>query len=108
MDLGFKNIHDVSDGHQAMEYVAQAYKSPNPVGLILCDHEMPEVDGFQFYRVLHESPECREIPFIMVTGHSEPELVAAMAARGIKNYILKPISPQQLGEKMMKMLVRGS
>lgn len=105
LELGFKNIHEVADGLQAMEYVAHSYKTGNAVRLILCDHEMPEVDGFAFYRTLKASRECHDVPFVMVTSRSEPELVAAMAAKGIKHFIVKPISSQVLGQKLVQFLL---
>jgi len=107
MELGFKNVHEATNGHEAMEYVAKAYQAGTPVERILSDHDMPEVDGFQFYRVLRETEICRDIPFMMVTSHSEPDLVAQMALKGIQNFIIKPIDPKILGEKIVKMVMRG-
>lgn len=68
IELGFINLHEVADGLAAMKYVAEAHKADKPVQLILCDHEMPEVDGFAFFRTLKATEECADIPFVMVTS----------------------------------------
>src|SRR5262245_24431163 len=105
-ELGFKRVHEAADGYKAMEYVAEAYKSGDPVTLILCDHEMPEVDGFSFYKTLKASKECRDVTFVMVTSHSEPELVSEMKLRGIQYFIVKPINSKVLGQKLVQFLLK--
>jgi CheY-like chemotaxis protein len=107
MELGFKNIHETTDGRKAMEYLAKSYKDGNPVKLLLCDHEMPEVDGFALFRLLRATEQYNDAVFVMVTSHSEPELVAAMASKGVTNFIVKPISSAILGKKLMQFMLRG-
>jgi CheY-like chemotaxis protein len=106
VELGFKRIGEASDGYKAMEYVAQAHKNGDPVRLILCDHEMPEVDGFSFYKTLRASKECKDVTFVMVTSHSEPELVADMKNRGVQYFIVKPINSKVLGQKLVQFLLK--
>jgi putative two-component system response regulator len=70
--------------------------------LLLVDIEMPEMSGFEFADRLRnnaEHPEQKDIPVIFVTSHEAPDIVEQALTCGI-GYVLKPIIPQVLLEKV--------
>jgi CheY-like chemotaxis protein len=72
------------------------------VDLILADIEMPEMSGFAFVERLRnnpEHPEQKDIPVIFVTSHETPDILEKIASYGA-GYVLKPVVPQGLLEKV--------
>jgi putative two-component system response regulator len=70
--------------------------------LLLVDIEMPEMSGFEFADRLRnnaEHPEQKDIPVIFVTSHEAPDIVEQALAHGA-GYVLKPVIPQVLLEKV--------
>ncbi|MCL7937252.1 MAG: response regulator, partial [marine benthic group bacterium] len=58
----------VSDFASAEEFLAAF--DPDTPGCLVLDLAMPEVNGIELQRVLHEELDC-EIPIIFLTGHAE-------------------------------------
>ncbi|MCK5639348.1 MAG: response regulator [Gammaproteobacteria bacterium] len=80
---------------------AAAEKKPD---LILMDVVMPGMNGFQATRKITKSPETSHIPVILVTTKDqETDRVWGMR-QGAKDYITKPVSEDQLIEKITTQL----
>jgi excisionase family DNA binding protein len=67
-----------------------------PPDLILLDVMMPEVDGWEMLRRVHERHGVGSIPVIMFSGKVDEESLKAATARGAQGFIGKPFNPQQL------------
>jgi putative two-component system response regulator len=75
--------------------------------IILLDIEMPEMSGFEFLECLRnntERSELRQIPVVFVTAHETPEFTAKAAASGAEDYVVKPIIPGILLDKVNAVL----
>ena len=59
--------------------------------LILSDISMPEIDGFEFCRMLKNNPKTRDIPVIFVTALSSEEKKKKAFMAGAVDYIPKPV-----------------
>ena len=64
--------------------------------LILLDWNMPVMDGITMLRKMRENPGLRRTPVIMLTTESGPEYIAAAARLGVRDYLLKPFSDEEL------------
>lgn len=64
--------------------------------LILSDISMPEMDGFEFYRVVRTRPEWVTIPFIFLTARGERDDIFAGKKLGVEDYLVKPVDRQEL------------
>ncbi len=64
--------------------------------VILLDLAMPEMDGFQFTRLLRELPNCGSVPLIALSGHSSQTYRARAWEIGIRHFLLKPTDPKCL------------
>ncbi|MCL7977500.1 MAG: response regulator [marine benthic group bacterium] len=83
----------VSDFASAEEFLAAF--DPDTPGCLVLDLAMPEVNGIELQRVLHEELDC-EIPIIFLTGHAEvPDGVAALK-EGALDFLTKPVEPDVL------------
>ena len=70
--------------------------------LILCDWNMPEMDGLGFVRALRVSDP--RTPVIMITTESELPAVLEGIKAGASNYLLMPFTPDQLCQRIAETL----
>ena len=99
-ELEVESVSEAADGAEALMKVND---SANSFDLIICDLEMPNMDGFEFVKRLREmtgSPNVNT-PVLIVTGHSEPESVQSAIEAGIHGYLVKPISKQSLEKRII-------
>ncbi len=64
--------------------------------VILCDVEMPQVNGYEVFQRLSQNPRTALIPFIFVTGRDLQTDVRKGMALGADDYLTKPISLNDL------------
>jgi DNA-binding response OmpR family regulator len=74
--------------------------------LVVLDAQMPRLDGFAACRLLRHDPRTVDLPIIMVTGDSQPELAAAAFAAGASDYLARPFSVSQLRARAATCLMR--
>jgi CheY-like chemotaxis protein len=68
---------------------------------------MPGLSGGDFLRTVR-SPDkfpFPETPIIVVSGHSEQKVVTEAFCAGVNEYLIKPVSPNSLRERMVQILV---
>jgi len=75
-----------------------------PVDLILCDINMPQMDGLDLLRALRERPATRNTPVVMITGDGGESRVTAALRAGAGGYLRKPFSPEQVKERVLPLL----
>lgn len=63
--------------------------------LIICDVEIPEINGLEVARRLKKDPTLRETPLIAVTAFAMVGDRERVLAAGFDGYISKPIAPEQ-------------
>ncbi|MFO7755805.1 MAG: response regulator [Bacteroidales bacterium] len=59
--------------------------------LIYLDLLMPDVDGFEFLRILRDNSEWKDIPVIILSAVNEEEVISKSIALGAKDYLTKPL-----------------
>lgn len=74
----------------------QALKIVNRIGpqLIILDIAMPEMDGYEFCKIVKENPKTREIPIIFISAFDDPSDVVKGFDLGGEDYITKPFIPK--------------
>ena len=80
----------------------------NDIDLILCDWEMPEMDGKELLDWTKHNQATQQIPFIMVTSRGDKSFIVEAAKAGVSNYIVKPFSNEKLVEKISAVLDAGA
>ena len=84
-------IYVATSGKRALRVAAAA--KPD---LVLLDVMMPEMDGFETCRRLHEAEATRNIPVIFVTARTAPEDAVAGFRAGAVDYVAKPIQLEEV------------
>lgn len=72
--------------------------------LIILDITMPVMDGIAMLTKLRQDPQLKGTPVIMLTAESGRDNVAAIAAIGISDYLVKPFKENELIEKAGKVI----
>lgn len=67
------------------------------VDLILCDWNMPEMNGLEFIK---EARKTYKTPIVMLTTESSQDKVVEAMEAGADGYVTKPFTPEKLGEKL--------
>jgi two-component system chemotaxis response regulator CheY len=93
--IGIRHIHEAENGVTAMETA-----SLQPLDLIISDYNMPEMDGLGLLRAVRGHPVARKVPFILLTGRGDRELVVKAANAGVNNYLIKPFTADTLRQKI--------
>jgi excisionase family DNA binding protein len=75
-----------------------------PPDLILLDVMMPQVDGWEMLRRVHERHGVGAIPVIMFSGKVDEASLKAATSRGAQGFIGKPFNPQQLIESTKQLV----
>lgn len=87
---GFEVI-TVSDGLRGVEIATST--RPN---LILCDLDLPKMDGFGVLAVLQTNPDLWDTPFLFITGRGHLKDIRAGMNLGADDYLVKPVPPEDL------------
>lgn len=110
-DLVKKGLRDHFPGLQIGEAIngrkAQQLLARQPVDLILCDWEMPELSGLELLSWCREQDSLKAVPFIMVTSRGDKDNVVQAIQAGVSDFIGKPFSTEQLVTKVRKALSRA-
>jgi two-component system chemotaxis response regulator CheY len=94
-EIGVRHIHEAENGNTALDTAAL-----QPLDLIISDYNMPEMDGLGLLRAVRGHPTARRVPFILVTGRGDRELVVKAAQAGANNYVVKPFTADILRQKI--------
>lgn len=69
----------------------------NPsIDLILCDLEMPRMDGFKFITMVRSRDDLKNIPVIILTARETRELKIKGLEQGASDYVTKPFDAGEL------------
>ncbi len=97
MDL--KQVLEAANGAEALGILNE-----NLVDIILCDINMPVMDGLEFIKQLPTVVNAKGVPVIMITTEgSEAHVVQAISA-GARGYIRKPFTAEQVKEQILPIL----
>jgi two-component system chemotaxis response regulator CheY len=96
-DMGFTNIVEAADGALAWEAIN---KSPEPIGLIISDWNMPNCSGLDLLRKVRTDAKTKRTPFLLVTAEAEQHQVAEAVKAGVDQYVVKPFSKDALEAKL--------
>ncbi|MFN3612314.1 Hpt domain-containing protein, partial [Tepidimonas sp.] len=64
--------------------------------LLLCDIEMPRMDGFELVRALRNDPRWTDLPVVMVTSRLADKHRAHAESLGVNHYLGKPYAEDEL------------
>ena len=90
LEAGFQVI-GADDGRRALELLRDF--TPD---LILCDLNMPEIDGYQLCKMVHSSERLCDIPFIIMSADGDRATMRRLLQYGASAFLVKPFNVDQL------------
>lgn len=84
------SVLEATDGVDALEKL----KATPKVALIVCDVNMPRMNGIEFIESL--AKEASRPPVLMLTTEGHPQLIQRAKSFGAKGWMIKPFKPELL------------
>lgn len=93
-------VLEASDGQDAL-----AKLTGQRVHLMICDVNMPNMDGISFLKAIKERAAYKFTPIIMLTTEAGEDKKRDGQAAGAKAWIVKPFKPEQLLTAVSKLIL---
>jgi two-component system, chemotaxis family, chemotaxis protein CheY len=97
--LELTRVFEAGNGAEALVVL-----QTNPVDLILCDINMPVMDGLEFIKQLPGMANAKGVPVVMITTEGSESHVVEALSHGARGYIRKPFTPEQVKEHVVPVL----
>jgi two-component system cell cycle response regulator len=88
-------VIEAADGAEAL--LAARADAPD---VVLCDVEMPNLDGYGFLAAMQADPLLAQVPVVFLTGHTDSEQAAEALRQGAHDYLRKPFEPVELAARV--------
>ena len=98
-EMGCNNAEEAEDGA-----VALAALKAQRFDFVVCDINMPNMNGFDFLKAVRADDALKHIPVLMVTAEARKEDIVLAAQTGASGYIVKPFTKATLEEKVQKII----
>jgi diguanylate cyclase (GGDEF)-like protein len=89
-EAGFTDVLEAADGLEGLRRLLE-----DPVDLVICDVEMPGLDGGKLVP-MSRAAQGRRVPFVMLTALRDPHRRARLFLDGAADVIPKPCHPVEL------------
>jgi two-component system chemotaxis response regulator CheY len=108
----FGDVIAHNDPLLALKEFKDSAKAGQPFDLVFLDISMPTMDGLELLPRLREAERelglaDRRSRVVMVTSHSEHDIVAKAIQKGAQGYVLKPIVPEKLHAEIHRLFPEG-
>lgn len=99
--LGIRSTREAENGEEGLDLLADFLPD-----LVICDWEMPGLDGPGFVKAVRRGKDSANpfVPIIMLTGHADASRVLAARDLGSNEFLVKPMSPQALYSRLMRII----
>ncbi|MBU6412291.1 MAG: response regulator [Planctomycetes bacterium] len=97
--MGKLDIVEAHDGVDATSKVIACKPQ-----LILCDSDMPKMNGLDFVRALRQTD--RNTPVVLISTKSDRASVVEAVEAGVNNYVVKPFTPDLLRQRVKDALAK--
>jgi two-component system chemotaxis response regulator CheY len=85
-------ILEACDGREGVD----AVRSHTEIAMVLCDLNMPNMNGLEFLDTIKGDSAGLPVPVVMLTTDGSPDLIARAKRAGAKGWIVKPFQPDLL------------
>ncbi|WP_234410369.1 response regulator transcription factor [Caldalkalibacillus mannanilyticus] len=92
---GFQIMDEASNGEEALEILRKTEAE-----IIITDMRMPMMDGIELAK--HCQREFPHVKVIVLSGYSDFEYVRNSMKHGVRDYLLKPVAPNELVDSLRK------
>lgn len=101
-DAKITDIQTAADGNEAIDLIQKAHDAKQSYDVVLLDWNMPTISGLEVLSYFRAKAEYADTAFVMLTAESEQQNIMKAIKAGATSYIIKPVSPADLGKKMFE------
>jgi two-component system chemotaxis response regulator CheY len=98
-EIGHTQADEAEDGA-----VGLAKLRASRFDFVVCDINMPNMNGLEMLRQVRADESLKHIPVLMVTAEAKKEDIINAAQCGASGYIVKPFTRATLEEKLVKII----
>jgi chemosensory pili system protein ChpA (sensor histidine kinase/response regulator) len=101
-------VEQAKDGMEAMEKLKklQTLSEKSRVSAVICDVEMPRLDGFGFLAQSRSDDSCKDIPVVMLTSRSGSKHRDLAMRLGASAYFSKPFKDNELLQTLSQLVAK--
>lgn len=100
-ESGAVDITEAENGAEALRKL-----ETGRIKFVVSDWNMPNMNGLELLQAVRNSPQLKDLPFLLVTAEARKENIVDAAQAGADGYIVKPFTAATLNEKIMMILKR--
>jgi len=96
-NLGITQVITASNGFEALDYLRI-----EPLDIILTDIQMDGMNGIELMETI--LAERSDVPIVVISAYDEFDYAQRCLRLGARDYLIKPVSPQQLNQVVGRVL----
>jgi two-component system chemotaxis response regulator CheY len=100
-ESGYTDVDEAEDGIAALKKMLASH-----FDFVVCDINMPNMNGFQLLEQIKKHDALKHIPVLMVTAEARKEDILLAAKSGAAGYIVKPFTKGTLDDKISLILTK--
>jgi len=97
VDVG--QLHEAGNGAEALAVLEKEW-----VDLVFADISMPVMDGEELVQRLSDSGALVDLPVVIVSSAGSEPRIQRLKALGVREFIHKPFTPEQIREVVDKVM----
>lgn len=90
------NNFEVFTASNGVEALSRLYNDKIKPSIIVCDIMMPQMNGYEFFKLISSDPNFNSVPFIFLTAKSSSDDIRFGKLLGIDDYLTKPFVEEDL------------
>lgn len=94
-DHGYDQVMLAESAEQAQDLMWT-----QPVDAVICDWNLPGMNGLALLRWVRATARFAELPFLMLTMEAARANIVQAVQAGVSDYVLKPVDAQLLANKL--------
>ncbi|MCB0486771.1 MAG: response regulator [Flavobacteriaceae bacterium] len=98
---GFKTFTLASNGAEAKEILEN-----QNINFVIADWHMEPMNGLELLQFVRKHAKLGKLPFVMMTAESAKENVVTAIKAGVDQYLVKPLTKEQIQDKILQVLVK--
>ncbi len=98
-EVQVNDFYQAANGQEGLELLRA-----NWVDLVFLDINMPVMNGMDFMKQLNADPDLARTPVVVVSTEGSQARIDELKAAGIKAFLRKPVTPEQLVEIISSVL----
>ena len=97
IDMG--DFFTAANGREALEVLRAKW-----IDLVITDLNMPEMTGAELVDEMTSDEQLKSIPVIVVTTEGSVTRIEDLKQKGVRGYVRKPFTPEQIREMIIKVM----